>query len=570
MKCSVVGMLGFGQTTQWFVDSVNGDDGNTGHSPAQAFETIAQLMTEDLQTGDAIHLARGSLFREQLTALPARCTVRAYGSGARPIIDGSDVALNASFSKTAGRTNIWQIAWAHDFTAAGGKTAHRVWINGVRMRRIAVDTEVLATALTALDAQPGAFFAAPPTSGGPDTIYVHSTGSTDPTVDGKTYEITKRLWALQLYEALNQASVYSVHTRRNAHADGSLCVDGIVDDCWAEDGRIHNALCRGTIRNCRAFKIEPPAAFGQATMWVTHDTGAPADGRDVVYIDTTAEAESGVFGPTGAQNRDLTVGFFIHTAGAPLPNFGTAYYSGCSATGVVQGFSGSQTDFSVYYKCESDARLAVSGYPRNTLVILGGTYICTLASPSCIDHQNDFEVPDNIIVRGMRYATTGTDAFPLWINIDGTNVEISRCTLGSNNSGGINWFQDGNFNISECIFHGASLRVGHTGEALPGYVANRNLYWFWGGVSYYGANFQTGHSPPVDYIGLPAWQIAMGQDAGSVVADPLFNGNPMLGDFTVAANSPANALHAGADYEGEDNDAVLQALLTQYTAGLQT
>jgi hypothetical protein len=42
-----------------------------------------------------------------------------------------------------------------------------------------------------------------------------------------------------------------------------------------------------------------------------------------------------------------------------------------------------------------------------------------------------------------------------------------------------------------------------------------------------------------------------------------------MGDLRVAPTSPAQALHAGADYEGEEADTVLQALRETLTAGLQ-
>lgn len=568
MKCSVVGLLGFGAPAQWYVNSAGGDDANGGHSADDALETLTELRSRTLRSGETVWLARGSKWREELVGLPTHVAVRVYGVGARPIIDGSDIVANASFTKTAGRTNIYQFSWTHEFGdsfAGGENVAHRVWENDARMRRIMPDDTLLATALTALDSTPGAFFSPPPTVG-TDTIYVHPFGSTNPISDGKTYEAARREFALCLRDSRQHARVYSVHGRRNAHAAGSIVVDGYIDDCWAEDGRVHNIFVRGEAVNCRAFKIEPPAVFGGATMYVSHSADAADEGRDHIYRGCTAEADINVLGPTGAQNSDLTIGFYAHTSGGVF--FDTLYYSECSATGVAQGFSGAQLDFGVYYRCDSDARLAVGGFPRDTLVVLGGTYITEADNASFIPQSDDFEVPDNIIVRGARWAGDGANNFPLNINIDLTAVEISRCTIAGV-SGGFIWLRDGVFTFRQNIIHGPMVRRGETGEALPGFVADNNLYHTWGGLGFVEATFQTEHAPPNSFT-LPQWRVATGQESASVDGDPLFNGSPMAGDFTVQAGSPANTLHAGADYEGEDNDAVLQALLAQYTAGLQT
>jgi hypothetical protein len=71
------------------------------------------------------------------------------------------------------------------------------------------------------------------------------------------------------------------------------------------------------------------------------------------------------------------------------------------------------------------------------------------------------------------------------------------------------------------------------------------------------------------FSGLPDWRSAAGQDFQSIDADPQFIGALPMGDFRFASTSPAQTLHAGADYEGEEADAVLQMYRISLTQGLQ-
>lgn len=80
-----------------FVDSVNGNDANTGASPSQAWKTLGKLTTATIAYGARIGLRRGSAFSGAYT-VPAptgtgsatnRVTFGAYGGGAAPAITGT-------------------------------------------------------------------------------------------------------------------------------------------------------------------------------------------------------------------------------------------------------------------------------------------------------------------------------------------------------------------------------------------------------------------------------------------------------------------------------------------------
>ena len=527
----------------WFVDSVYGNDANDGRSKRTAFATLNKLRQSPLTSGETTYLARGSFWRESLVGLPAGSEVRTYGSGPRPIIDGSDVAPNQAFRKTDGFTNVYEIAWTHDFTIDGGKTAHRVWENDNRLRRV-LD-------LASCDATPGSFYAEPPTAGGPDTVYVHASDSSDISSNGQVYELTRRLWAVQLYTHREHAFVYGLHTRRNAHADGSLVVDGLISDCLAEDGRVHNIFIRGIAENSTAWKIEPPTVYGGATMFVTYEHLADLPG--VVYRNCKAIGDGDAIGATGATNDVYTIGFYGHTSNGF--KFGTAIYEECSTEGVVQAFGFSEVDNALYYKSNVKAgQESVGAVPYETLAVLGGNYQNRYINSGLVRYTSPATRPKRVIVRGVRVWMDSSYIQPLWIDLPGGDVEISRNTfilLG----GGVFNFINGTFVVKNNVFYARDSVLYMAPNAS--YTIDQNLYY---NISTSTAGrflFQLGSAPLI--TGLAGWQTATGQDAQSVQADPLFLGAPASGEFALTPESPAVILGAGADFEGEELDEELQA-----------
>jgi hypothetical protein len=536
----------------WFVDSVHGNDANDGRSESTPFATLAKLLHSPLKSGDVTYLARGSLWREELVGLPAGSVVKAYGSGDRPIIDGSDIAANTSFHKTAELTNVYEIAWTHSFAADGGKSAHRVWEDGVRLRR--------AQDLASCDATPGSFYADAPTDGGPDTVYVHPSDGSDIPTNSHVYELSRRRSAVQLYQYRNHAFVYSVHTRRNAYADGSLVVDGLVSDCLAEDGRTHNVFIRGTCEDTTAWKIEPPAVFGAATMFVSFEDKQNLP--NVTYRRCHAVADAEAIGPTGGRNSDLTIGFYGHTTGGA--KFGTAVYEECSTSGAVLSFAFQNVTDALYYKCSSSGgSIVAGGTPDRTLAILGGTFHDMVDGATLLKINQDGGAPAKVIIRGVRYLEEGGHTMPIWINRGGGYIEITRSTFAQL-GGGRFWFQKGNFVVKNNIFYGDNV-VTQVYSSDVSYLADDNLYFNTNPDSPDVLMFKIDEGDLI--FGLPAWKTAIGQDTNSLFADPLFVGDPRIGEFDVEPNSPSRAIAAGADYETEENDAVLQSYRAAMLSG---
>jgi len=72
----------------------SGNDTNTGTSASNPWATLAKAESS-AGTGDTVLLKRGDIWREQFTIPAGGMTVGAYGTGAKPVICGSDVSSGA-------------------------------------------------------------------------------------------------------------------------------------------------------------------------------------------------------------------------------------------------------------------------------------------------------------------------------------------------------------------------------------------------------------------------------------------------------------------------------------------
>lgn len=111
----------------YYVDSLNGDDGNRGISPNEAWRSVYKVNTTTLSPGDNIYFRRGGLWRDLLKAgysgMPAApITYSAYGNGDMPVISASRILAGWEFYLS----NIWRISSEHTV---------QVFVDGDRCRR---------------------------------------------------------------------------------------------------------------------------------------------------------------------------------------------------------------------------------------------------------------------------------------------------------------------------------------------------------------------------------------------------------------------------------------------------
>lgn len=300
-------MLGSGY--DYYVDSINGDDGNNGLTPATAFQTIDGLPS--LSDGVRIKLlGAASHWREEL-AIPANAVVVGEGG----ILDASDVLLVGDISKTGGRTNVYE--FTKTLPAFGAGNAYMaMWEDDTRYVRVA--SEALC------DSTAGSLF--PSTDDGGSTVFkFHAIGSANPTSDGKTREYTARAFGLNAATS-DGVRLRGFTTRRNANIGGSLRTgrNARIIDIRCEDGNNH---CIQHQDGCYLENVTASECYyllDTPTHFVCYED-API-GLGSQYVNCTAEQAASV----------TAYGFYAHNTSG---SFGTITYDDCTVTNILRGFS---------------------------------------------------------------------------------------------------------------------------------------------------------------------------------------------------------------------------------------
>ena len=333
------------------VDSVSGDDlAGANDCTCEVSEnlstlrkgtpcrTIARLLAVAPPAAANVFLARGSYWREQLyvAASAARtlpggllngAKVLAYGSGRRPVLDGADVIPASSWTKTVGRTNVYQATVNTAGVIGRPGIGNRIWENwtsqtywtprtvyalGARVtygphqyEAITAGTSAAAPApgptgfgqditdgtvhwkfiggrllyvadQATLDATPGSWTGPTRPSGGSDVIYVHPSDSSDPAASGKVYEVPMRMWGVnggQYPGDIHKlAEIRGVETWRHGHHDGGILTVEYLADFRVDPGGAgtldpsHGLWCNGT---CEDGEVSSIVSYGDNLPPVT-------------------------------------------------------------------------------------------------------------------------------------------------------------------------------------------------------------------------------------------------------------------------------------------------------------
>lgn len=186
-------MAAMGEGRVLFLDSVSGNDVNTGLSEAQAKRTYASLKAAHTLTGAKIRIARNSVLREQFD-VPDGSLITVYGSGERPIVSGADVLPNASFSLAPARTNTYQISLPsipttnNPYVSVNNANVLQVWENNVRVG----PTFGGQSSIAGVEANAGSWW----WDASNKILYIHPSDSGNPISNGKTYEASVRTLAI--------------------------------------------------------------------------------------------------------------------------------------------------------------------------------------------------------------------------------------------------------------------------------------------------------------------------------------------------------------------------------------
>src|SRR5215472_5229507 len=103
----------FAETT-YYVDSVAGSDTNSGTSVMAPWRTVAKVNSAKFVPGDHILFKRGSRWRELLSPDSSGeagnpVVIDAYGTGAAPILTGTNLVPQGSWTLCSGcQSNVWR------------------------------------------------------------------------------------------------------------------------------------------------------------------------------------------------------------------------------------------------------------------------------------------------------------------------------------------------------------------------------------------------------------------------------------------------------------------------------
>jgi hypothetical protein len=534
----VGGTVAAGSNPDWFVDSVAGSDSNNGTSLATPFATIAKVnsMVVANPTQKFVALKRGSYWRELLGAdadgspnsWPSGSKVTDYGAGVIPVLDGANVAVNGSFSLTGGQTKTYQINWANSMPSFTGKEFFSAWENGTRLIR--------ATSIANCEATAGSCYAPDPTGTSPQLIYIHATNDSNVSTNGKTYEITARLYGIGFpgVSGVTLASAVDgtvgLRARRGGSNNGSVeCgLDATIKGVVSQEGRLHNFLfASGTATDCYSWRVEP----------ASNGTGFVAFANDATGL-SAAFVRCYHIGNTAAVSPDGETGFYAHSSGGvgtqhALVSFTDSYTYYCFAA-----FDGLATAFNL-----------TRGGAENVVLAIGSG-ADSVAADDCYFKMNSPNTGQEILspagaagsltnsrvemASQFRAGFLGHGSWDISHNTIYCSFTSYSYTIDYDNTSTINFHH----NICVNTHNVLGSTVASTGLTLGTW--DNNVYKDDGGGTFWtlnGAAFDSG---------LAAWKTHSGKETNSITSDPLFNGSPSAGDFTLQSGSPAIALAAGA------------------------
>ena len=505
-----------------YVDSADGDDGNTGLGPTQPCKTFAGL-SQLIEDGAHVHLKRGSVWEEQLSLnLTTGVVVDDYGSLLDPMpkIDTTSAADGGDFSLTSGTTNVYEISWAHEITSI--ISFLRVWEDG--------DALTWATSVANCDLTPGScYYEGRADQANPLTVYVHPKDSTDPTSDGKEYRLSARDYAIFMGTRTTVRDVFGAH---GCHNGGPITGDKVgcqLERCILTWGNKHHSVLQlddgadAAWIDCIVYQqIPTPSQWSGGINCLTAYRAAPTGGNFmikgcVVYMPTLSTGGwiahtngGGTFGKAAVQDNyvynmfgSISGEFGPVTSHLTKDNYIENGSRGITSWGTVQNVDGL-----TLVNMKANFRLA---YAIAAGAVLNLTDVCL--------HT------DNPASGGIIWGAA-TDEY---------EVKLDHCSIYRGPTVFSSIFSDDletTAEIHDCIFHGNNVLSLEAEFAVES--ADRNVY-FREGAS---PNFNTGN---VTKVGLAAWQTFSGLDGISVEADPQWAGDLAEGDFSLDLGSPALA-----------------------------
>ena len=200
--------------------SNDGNDDNTGSSPDQAWKSIAKVNAAILTAGTTIYFKRGDEWRESLMVdesgtSDSLITFTAYGSGAKPIINGADIVSGWSTDSK----NIWY-SNCPVITDYGMNYDYVVLVNGVICKQVGKKAEVNSAHKYFIDKTKS-----------PDRAYIFTI------TDSDTVEISARMFGVGVRDD-TFIKIEDLAFKNNAHSGvyfyagiSQVAGNSIIDHC---------------------------------------------------------------------------------------------------------------------------------------------------------------------------------------------------------------------------------------------------------------------------------------------------------------------------------------------------
>jgi hypothetical protein len=501
-------------TPKWFVDSVGGNNANSGLSADQALQTIAAVLAKPIVAGDVVGLARGSLWKEIFVIPVNNLTIMPYGTGNPPMFDGADV-MPSTWTNTSG--TVYQQDWTR--ASVSGTEYLQVWIDGALPSR-------LATSVADLEANGGIFF----TNRTNTTTTVFIKSLTDPNTSGVLYEAGKRSWAIDGHTATlgstktGQLITGLEATRCSGHYNAFAIGPGDCNQCIAHYGAIHFTVTEAATGEdviCKNMPNLYPIADIPYTAYTANGAGKTHTAtRCMVIGDTSVGTHQGFYCHDSASGWDS---FTLNQCFAYLQQIGCAvsfanlfvngFYCLSTSQGVTLG--GGATVQVKHSVIRENATAIVDGGPVDTTVRARLIENCIIFNTAAtagnaigLNTRRGSLIVRNCLIINLRQMTgvgTTTDA--------GLDVTLQNNIMIGTGDGA------GNYAV-------LNVKIG-TGS----YTANNNFYIYPNSTTNNKFLFtnDAGNNSTI-----AAWRTATGQEANSQVA---FNDTNLLTKIFV---DPAN------------------------------
>lgn len=533
-----------------YVDGVNGNNANSGTSESLPKKTIASAMTvangiAATNSSSRISIRDSSEMHETIVPGVNGIRMSSYKLGYNrevrlPIVTGSD-ANKTGWTKTAGRTNIWQKNIPNDLPS--GSPGYDIY------QVVEIDTTFLTvkpytsrhylpykSSLAICDTIPGSWYT-DYSSGyaNPQTIYIHTSSNDQPDTNAYNYDVTER------YAVINVANpnpgkkntfLENLYLRDAASGYGEIGGGDstYVHNCFLQGGGTHAAVVNsGTIDNIvTSMGAITPAgqisiAFYNATgkgrynkltnsvilttpqAVICHQSGTDSAYMEEIYLENDYMWSVPDILSTGI-SADLCKKVVMRNC--YIDSFGTAF---------VAGHGDNTIERTVFRNCTGYIGLSSANPIRSTLKLwnsivetigIGAAGFGT-ASLRTNEDSEYLDVRQNIMYSKSTGASVTHSFFAVNSGIAGTTKSYQNIFIATNPGLG----------VGNLALYCTSNTNSHATPYSLNYIGDYNCFIIGPGSAGIKWNFLNNGAGPINTTSLSVWQTTTGQDLHSIVID---------------------------------------------------